>query len=286
MAHALWTGTINFGLVTIPVKLLPAIRESSDVHFHFLHAKDQGRIKNERVCSVCGKKIAWDDLERGYEYEKGQYVVVTDDDFKRAAVEATQSVEIVEFVDLEEIDPMLFDKPYYLEPEKKGQHAYALLVAALAEAGKVGIARVVIRSREHIAAVKPSGKALVLELLHWSDEVVAPSSLALPKQSEKLPASELKAAHMLIDAMSKKFDVSEFHDTYREKLVETIEAKAAGKPQAKVRATAVAKGNVLDLMDILQKSLAAQKGRHGASKAANDKRPHGARRRHGKKSAA
>jgi DNA end-binding protein Ku len=284
MAHALWTGTINFGLVTIPVKLFTAVRENSDLHFHLLHKKDQGRIKNERVCSECGKKVAWDDIERGYEYEKGQFVVVTDDDFKHAAVEATQSVDIVEFVELSEIDPMLFDKPYYLEPEKRGRHAYALLRAALAESGKVGVARVVIRSREHIAAVKPSGNALIMEVMRWADEIVSPSSLELPKPSEKLPAPELKAAHMLIDAMSNKFDVSEFKDTYRAKLLETIEAKAAGTPAPKVRAKAPPKANVIDLVEVLQKSLDARKGRNASSGAArsSEKRAH----RHGKKSAA
>src|SRR5512141_2605131 len=142
MAHAIWSGSISFGLVTIPVKLFTAVREQEGVHFHLLHDEDKGRIKNVRKCSECGREIPWNDLVRGYEYEKGSYVVVTDDELERYKPEATQSIDIAEFVDAGEIDPMLYDKPYYLEPEKKGRHAYALLREALRKSNKVGIARV------------------------------------------------------------------------------------------------------------------------------------------------
>lgn len=258
MAHAIWTGSINFGLVTIPVKLLTAVRASADIHFHLLHKTDKGRIKNERVCSECGKKVAWEDLIRGFEYEKGQYVEVTEADIKAASVEATQSVQIVEFVDQAEIDPMFFDVAYYLEPEKKGRHAYALLREALKKADKIGIARVVIRTREHIAALKPNGDALVLELLHWADEIVDPSTLDLPG-NEALPAPEMKMAGMLIDTMTTKWDPTAFHDTYREHLQKTIEAKAHGQPLERPRAKALPRANVLDLMDVLKKSIASTK---------------------------
>ena len=169
MAHAIWSGAINFGLVTIPVKLFTAVR-TDDLRFNFLHKKDKGRIFNERHCSVCDEKVEYADLVRGYEYEKGHYVTVSDEDLKAVRPEATQSVQIVEFVDLDQINPMYFDTPYYLEPEKKGRHAYALLRDALIDSGKVAIASVVIRSREHLAAVKPNGEALVLELMHFADE--------------------------------------------------------------------------------------------------------------------
>ena len=172
MAYAIWSGSINFGLVAIPVKPFTAVRESGDIRFHFLHDADYGRIKNERACSEDNKPVPWEHIVRGYEYEKGQYVVITDEDLKKANVEATQSVDIVEFVELSEIDPMFFDKPYYLEPQKNGRHAYALLREALRRSGRVGIARVVIRSREHLAALRPDGDALVLDLMHWHSEIV------------------------------------------------------------------------------------------------------------------
>lgn len=295
MAHAIWSGAINFGLVSIPVKLMTAVREHGDLRFHFLHDKDQGRIKNERVCSECGKKVAWDDVVRGYEYSKGEYVVIEDEDFKKAAPEATQSVDIVEFVDDAEIDPMLFDRAYYLEPEKKGKHAYALLRDALRKANKVGVARVVLRSREYLAAVRPMKDAIVLDMLHWHDEIVDLGTLDLPPAKEEVPAPEMKAAQMLIDAMTKSFDPAEFHDRYREQLKQLIEAKVEGKPAPKA-AKPRAPTNVLNLMDVLQKSLAeagkrehaAETNGHGhAHKGPAKAKPrHGHAKKHAKRSAA
>ncbi len=162
------------------------------MRFNFLHKKDDGRIFNERHCTVCGEKVEYADLVRGYEYEKGHYVTLSDADFKSVLPEATQSVEIVEFVDLEQINPMYFDTPYYLEPEKKGRHAYALLRESLREANKVGIAKVVIRSREHLAALKPNGEALVLELMHFADELVEQSDFDFPELKEKVAPAELQ----------------------------------------------------------------------------------------------
>src|SRR5665213_3547506 len=228
MAHAIWSGAINFVLVTIPVKLFTAVR-TSDLRFNFLHKKDDGRIFNERHCTVCGEKVEYAELVRGYEYEKGQYVTLADDDFKTVLPEATQSVEIVEFVDLDQINPMYFDTPYYLEPEKKGRHAYALLRESLKEANKVGIARVVIRSREHLAALKPNGEALVLELMHYADEIVEQSDFDFPELKEQVAPAELKIAKLLIDTMSvEAFEPEKFHDEYREKVMEMIEARIDG----------------------------------------------------------
>ena len=201
MAHAIWSGAISFGLVTIPVKLFTAVR-ANDLRFNFLHKKDDGRIYNERHCTVCGEKVEYADLVKGYEYEKGTYVTLSDTDLKSVAPEATQSVEIVEFVDLDQINPMYFDTPYYLEPEKKGRHSYALLRESLREANKVGIAKVVIRSREHLAALKPNGEALVLELMHFADELVEQSDFDFPELKEKVAPAELKMAKMLIDSMT------------------------------------------------------------------------------------
>ncbi len=264
MAHAIWSGSINFGLVTIPVKLQTAIR-TNDLRFNFLHKSDEGRINNVRRCSIDGEEVAYNDLVRGYEHEKGRYVIISDEDFDRVHPEATQSVDIVQFVELAEIDPMFFDKPYYLEPEKRGRHAYALLREALKESGKVGIAKVVIRSREHLAALKPNGDALVLELMHFADEIVEQSALDLPA-SEKPHANEMKVARMLIDTMSEAFDASQFADTYREEMLAMIEARAAGKELPRGEVKAPVRDNVVNLMDVLQKSLEASKKRSGSSK--------------------
>ncbi len=262
MGHAIWTGAINFGLVTIPVKLQTAIR-TSDLRFNFLHKKDEGRINNVRRCSVCGEEVAYADIERGYEYEKGRYVVLSDEDFDRVNPEATQSVDIVQFVELSEINPMYFDKPYYLEPEKRGRHAYALLREALRESNKVGVAKVVIRSKEHLAALKPNGDALVLELMHFADEIVDQASLDFPAK-EKPHENEMKVAKMLIDTMSEPFDATKFRDTYREEVLSMIEARAAGQEAPKASAKPVPRSNVVNLMDVLQKSLEESKKRGSA----------------------
>jgi DNA end-binding protein Ku len=262
VAHAIWSGAINFGLVTIPVKLQTAIR-TNDLRFNFLHKKDEGRINNVRRCSVCGKDVPYSEIERGYEYEKGQYVVLSDEDFDRVNPEATQSVDIVQFVELSEINPMYFDRPYYLEPDKKGRHAYALLREALVAENKVGIARVVIRSKEHLAALKPNGDALVLELMHFADEIVAQDTYDFPAKEKPNPA-EMKVAKMLIDTMSEKFAPEAFRDKYREEVMAMIEARAAGKEAPKHKARPVTSGKVVNLMDVLQQSLAQTKKRRGS----------------------
>lgn len=273
MAHAIWSGSINFGLVTIPVKLFTAVR-ANELSFNLLHKKDEGRIKYERVCSVDGKPVPWDEIVKGYEYEKGDYVLLTDDDFKKVNPEATQSVDILEFVELEKINPMFFDKPYYLEPTKQGRHAYALLREALAKAGKVAIARVVIRTKETIAAVKPDGHALVLELMHWADELVEQSDLDFPSEI-KLPEPEMKMAKMLIDSMSvDEFEPEKFTNRYHDELLAMIEARAAGKEMPAPK-KAPARAKVVNLMDVLQQSLdESKKQRAGRAEKAPKRAAH------------
>ncbi len=273
MAHAIWSGAINFGLVTIPVKLFTAVR-TDELSFNMLHAKDEGRIKYERICSVDGKPVPWDEIVKGYEYEKGQYVTLTDEDFKKVNPEATQSVDILEFVDLDTINPMFFDKPYYLEPSKQGKHAYALLREALNESNKVAIARVVIRTKEYIAAVKPIGEALVLELMHWANEIVEESTLELPEK-EKLPEAEMKMARMLIDTMSvKAFEPEKFKNKYHDELLAMIEARAQGKELPKAKKAAAPRSKVVNLMDVLAQSLEeSKKRRAGNGRAASNDKP-------------
>ncbi|MDQ2679535.1 MAG: Ku protein [Candidatus Eremiobacteraeota bacterium] len=274
MAHAIWSGSINFGLVTIPVKLFTAVK-TDELSFNMLHAKDEGRIKYERTCSACGKNVPWDEIVKGYEYEKGSYVILKDEDFAKVNVEATQSVDILEFVELDKINPMYFDKPYYLEPVKQGRHAYALLREALVKENKVAIARVVIRTKEHIAAVKPIGEALVLELMHWAQEIVEPGTLEFPK-NDNLPAPELKMAKMLIDTMSvEAFEPEKFVNKYHDELLAMIEARAEGKELPAQPAKAPARSKVVNLMDVLAASLEETKKHRAdreATKAASKRR--------------
>jgi len=276
MSHAIWTGSISFGLVTIPVKLFPAVRADEDVHFHFLHAKDHGRLKNVRRCEVCGKEIPWSETVRGYEYEKGKYVVVDDDELKTMRPEATQSVEIQAFVGRDEIDPMLFDTPYYLEPNKRGRRAYALLRDALAKTGKVGIAQVILRTRAHLAALSPHGSALIVELLHYPHEIVPAKEIDLPPAREKAGTAEMKSAEMLIAAMVQPFDASAYKDDYEEKLHAVLDARARGKVTKQTEPKAPKATNVVDLADVLRRSLAS----HAATprKAATHARPHRGRK--------
>jgi DNA end-binding protein Ku len=282
MAHAIWSGSINFGLVTIPVKLFTAVR-TDDLSFNMLHAKDEGRIKYERICSIDGQPVPWDEIVKGYEYEKGEYVILTDEDFKQVNPEATQSVDILEFVELDKINPMFFDKPYYLEPTKQGRHAYALLREALANSNRVAIARVVIRTKEYIAAVKPIDHALVLELMHWADEIVATSTLDLPER-EKLPEKEMKMAEMLIDTMSvDDFEPEKFKNTYHDELLAMIDARAAGKELPKAK-KAPARAKVVNLMDVLEQSLAESKKRREGGAA--EEKPAAASSKRRKKTAA
>jgi DNA end-binding protein Ku len=280
VAHAIWSGAINFGLVTIPVKLFTAVRgRTRDLSFNFIHKKDDSRIRYRTFCEREEKEVPRSEIVRGYEYEKGEWVTFTDEELKQLDAENTQSVDIVQFCDLEEIDPMYFDVPYYLEPDKKGRHAYALLRDALRDANKVGIAKVVLRNREHLAAVKPNGDALVLELMHYKDELVEQSDFEFPPLKAEIPASEMKVAKMLIDTMTSEFEPEKFEDTYRERLLALIEARAKGKAIPHARAKAPAATNVVNLMDVLQRSIEQSKkerpssGRKKTSTRKTRKRP-------------
>src|ERR1700733_6470617 len=278
MAHAIWSGAINFGLVTIPVKVFTAVK-TDELSFNMLHKKDEGRIKYERVCSVDGKTVPWDEIVKGYEYEKGQYVILTDEDFKKVNPEATQSVDILEFVELDKINPMFFDKPYYLEPTKQGRHAYALLREALAKSNRVAIARVVIRTKEYIAAVKPLDDALVLELMHWASEIVGPGTLELP-DAENLPEAEMKMAKMLIDTMSvDEFEPEKFVNRYHDEVLAMIDARAKGQELPKAK-KAPPRAKVVNLMDVLAASLEESKKRRTTNgRSASQDKPETKRRK-------
>jgi DNA end-binding protein Ku len=271
MARAIWSGSISFGLVTIPVKMSVAVR-TKELSFHMLHAKDEGRIRYERICAVDDKPVPWDEIVKGYEYEKGEHVILTDEDFERIDPEVTHTIDILEFVELDKIDSMFFEQPYYIEPTKQGRHAYALLRETLEQSGRVAVARIVIRTKEYIAALKPSGNALVIDLMRWPDELVDRSELDVPG-NEKLPPSELKMAKMLVDSMSvEEFEPQKFPNRYRQEMMSLIEARIAGKSLPRVKKAPATRGKVVNLMDVLERSLRQSQREAKETKAARRKR--------------
>ena len=271
--RAIWKGSISFGLVNIPIALYPATRRE-ELKFRLLRAKDHSPVNYKRVAEKDGKEVPWDEIVKGYEYEKGKFVVLNDKDFQRVDLEATQTVDIQDFVDLDEIDPMYFYKPYYLEPQKGGDKAYVLLREALAEGKKVGIAKVVIKTRQYLAGVKALKHALVLELMHFDKELLDSEKLNVPKKLE-VGKREKEMAEALVKSMSSKWDPEKYKDDYREALMEVIEEKVESggkeieeKPKEKKPST-----KVIDLVAVLQESLAQAKG--GKKKTASKKaKPH------------
>ncbi len=259
--RAIWKGSISFGLVNIPIALYPATRKE-ELKFRLLRQSDLSPVNYKRVAQKDGKEVPWDQIVKGYEYEKGKFVVLKEEDFERVDLEATQTVDIQDFVDVDEIDPMFFYKPYYLEPQKGGDKAYALLRDALEGSKKVGIAKVVIKTRQYLAGVKPEEGALVLELMHFADELADTEKLRVPKKTE-VGKREMNMAKSLIDSMSAKWNPNKYHDEYREALMEVIEEKveAGGKeieekPKPRKQPT-----KVIDLVEVLQQSLAETKGK-------------------------
>jgi DNA end-binding protein Ku len=255
MARAIWKGSISFGLVNIPIALYPATRRE-ELKFRLLRESDLSPVNYKRVAEKDGKEVPWNQIVKGYEYEKGKYVILKDEDFQRVDLEATQTVDIQDFVEQEEIDPIFFYKPYYLEPQKGGDKAYALLRDALKDSGKVGIAKVVIKTREYLAGVKPEDGVLVLELMHFADELADPDKLHVPKKTE-VGKREMNMAKSLIDSMSSKWNPEKYKDDYREALMEVIEEKveAGGKEIEEKPKKAPKPTKVIDLVSVLQKSL-------------------------------
>jgi DNA end-binding protein Ku len=265
MPRAIWKGSISFGLVNIPIALYPATRRE-ELKFRLLRKSDLSPVNYKRVAEKDGKEVSWDQIVKGYEYEKGKYVVLKDEDFERVDLEATQTVDIQDFVDQDEIDPMFFYKPYYLEPQKGGDKAYALLRDALKNSGKVGIAKVVIKTRQYLAGVKPEDGTLLLELMHFADELADPGKLHVPKKTE-IGKHEMNMAKSLIDSMSSKWNPEKYRDDYREALMEVIEEKleAGGKEIEEKPKKALKPTKVIDLVSVLQKSLEQAGGKKKAT---------------------
>jgi DNA end-binding protein Ku len=278
MARAIWKGSISFGLVNIPIALYPATRRE-ELKFRLLRKTDLSPVSYKRVAEKDGKEVPWDQIVKGYEYEKGKYVVLKDEDFERVDLEATQTVDIQDFVDQEEIDPIFFYKPYYLEPQKGGDKAYALLRDALKDSNKVGIAKVVIKTRQYLAGVKPEDGVLVLELMHFADELADPGKLRVPKKTE-VGKREMNMAKSLIDSMSSKWNPEKYRDDYREALMEVIEEKveAGGKEIEEKPKKARKPTKVIDLVSVLQKSLEQTGGNNKATAKSRRKQNHPAKK--------
>jgi len=252
--RAIWKGSISFGLVSIPVALQNASR-TEELKFRLLRSKDLSPVNYKRVAEVDGKEVPWEEIVKGYEYEKGKFVVLKDEDFKRVDLEATDTIDIVDFVDLAQINPIYFHRPYYLEPQKGGAPAYNLLRSVLAETNKVGVAKVIIRTRQHLAGVKANGNLLVLELMRFADELVSPSAITVPAE-KKLGTRELTMAKTLVNQMSEDWDPARYTDDYRSALMKLIDKKVkSGGKELPEGHTPKKPTNVIDLAAVLQQSL-------------------------------
>jgi DNA end-binding protein Ku len=249
----IWKGSISFGLVYIPISVYPATREEK-LSFRQLRASDLSPIRYKKVADADMKEVSADQIVKGFEYERGQYVVLKDEDFQKVRIESTHSIDITDFVELEQVDPKFFYKPYFLEPQKGGEKAYALLHKALSGTGKIGVAKVVISNREYLASVKPDGLFLILDLMHFASEILSPEELKNPPLNA-ITDKELKMAQTLVDSMTAKWEPEKYRDEYRSAVMEMIEQKAkkkviAEKPLPTPKAT-----NVVDLVKVLQESL-------------------------------
>ena len=263
-----WKGSISFGLVYIPVAVYPATREEK-ISFRQLRSSDLSPIRYKKVAEADSKEVPADQIVKGFEFERGRYVVMKDEDFEKVRIESTHSIDITDFVDLEQVDPKFFYKPYFLEPQKGGEKAYSLLHKALSGTGKIGIAKVVIANREYLAAVKPDGLFLVLELMHFASEVLTPEELNRPMT--ELNDKELKMANTLIESMSSDWKPDKYRDEYRDAVMEIIETKAKNKQLPPAPAAVPRSTNVVDLVKVLQESInrsqsvRTKRGGNGAS---------------------
>jgi DNA end-binding protein Ku len=263
---AIWKGSLTFGLVNIPVELKTAVR-ADHISFRLLHKEDLSPVKYERICQAEGEPVPWNEIVKGYEYEKGKFVVLTDEDFKTAALEQSKTIDILDFVKEDEIDPRYFETPYYIVPAKGGEKPYALLREAIRQTGSVGIGKIIIRQTQHLAAVKVVGDALVLEIMRFANELVDAKEFSFPSR-EAIRPQELQMAEQLVANLAEPFDPTRYTDEYRANLMKVIKAKMKGKkvkleePEGEARDS-----DVLDLMSRLRASLEEGSGKKGAVRA-------------------
>ena len=252
MPRPVWKGAVTFGLVSVPVNLYPATRRQAELSFRLLHAKDKAPIQYKKFCSEEEKEVPWNEIVKGYEFEKGQFVIMTDEDFEKAKTESTETLDIREFVPIEQINVAHFESPYWLEPTKQGRKAYVLLREALEESGRVGVGTFVMRQREHLAALRPAGKALMVTTLRFVDEIRPADDLDIPRE-EKLQKKEIDLAKKLVDTLAEDWKPEQYKDTYHETLRAVIEQKLEGK---EIEAPTPRKpARVVNLMKALEESL-------------------------------
>jgi DNA end-binding protein Ku len=271
MPRAIWSGSVSFGLVNVPVKLVTAA-SSKDVRFHQLHAADNARIQQKRVCSQDGEEVDYSDIVKGYDLGGGRYVVVEPEELASLDPEGTRAIDIEEFVDLADIDPLYFEHSYYLVPDERAAKPYALLVEAMAKTGKVALGRFVLRSKQYWTTLRARDGVLVLATMLYADELVDPADLEVPTAEDVAPSKrELDMATQLVESLSAEFDPTRYHDEYREKVLALIEAKAEGEiitqPEEQEKAAPV-----VDLMAALEASLAAAKERAGDASSGKGRR--------------
>jgi DNA end-binding protein Ku len=269
MARAIWKGSVAFGLVNIPVELYTAVRDTRP-KFRLLHAADKSPVRFERVCAREGKSVAWEELVKGYEYEKGRFVVLTKEDFRLAALEKTRTVDIRAFVKGEEIDDRFFETSYFIVPAKGGERAYALLREAIRQEQRVGIATIILREKSHLAAVEVTGDAMVLTLMRYANELVDVSDLRFP--TVEVRKAELEMARMLVANFEAKWDPSKYTDEYRNNLMKVIKAKLKGRAPRLEAGRETQSGEVVDLMERLRKSLETAGRKPKAAKAAKTRK--------------
>jgi DNA end-binding protein Ku len=262
MPRAIWSGSISFGLLNVPVRLYSAVSRKN-VSFRELRASDGSRIRHKRVAEADGEEVPYEEIVKGYEISPEQYVVVTRDELEEIDPKRTRAIEIQDFVDLDDIDPIYFDHPYYLGPDKGAEKAYALLVKAMADSKKVAVARFVLRNREHLAAIRPAGNVLTMATMRFADEVVAPDELGedvIPQDGRKLEKREIDMAKQLIDSLTSDFQPGKYRDEYREELLALIDRKAQGQAVVEPVSEEPTPTKAPDLMAALEESLAAVRG--------------------------
>ena len=280
MARALWKGSLAFGLVNIPVELHTAVRDSRP-RFRMLHAKDRSPVKFERVCAREGKPVAWEDLVKGYEYQKGRFVVLSKEDFRQAALEKNRTVDIRNFVKGEEIDDRFFETSYYLTPQKGGERSYALLSEAIRDTELVGIATIVLRDAQHLAALEVKGDAMVLTMMRYAEELVDTGEYSFPAAGN-IRKPELQMARTLVEQLADKWDPSQYTDEYRANLMKIIKAKMKGRTVELHETEAPRSAEVVDLMERLRQSLEGTGARTRKTTSARARKrttAHGKRRR-------
>lgn len=280
MPPSLWKGALAFGLVNIPVELRSAVRSAETISFRQLERASLKPIKQERVSSVDGKTVPWSEIVKGYELPDGKFVVLTDDDFEKVSTAMTRTLELTDFVPADSVDTRYYDQPYFLVPQAGGEKAYALLRDALAETGKIGIGTFALRQKQHLAAIRPIGDALMLEMMRFESELVPPDELSLPKSDDvQVRPQERRMAVQLIEALSEEFDASKYRDEYTEKLRAIIKAKAKGKRIDVPDVSAPESTKVVDLVSRLQESLAASGGKKRASARKQPRAPAASKKR-------